>query len=270
MSQHSELKQVLQAQLNWHGARISFLALFLLALLKVKTVNLSDLCLGFGGRALPQSSYKRLQRFFRAFELDGTQLANLVVSWLQIPGDWVLSLDRTTWKFGSHWDNILTLGIVHEVVFAHLQPGQSQRLTDICRVWGYPVAVEALRLDDGELLVVIAPVQAQDLVKDYALRWGIETLFGIFKTRGLCLESTHFTNDERVSKLFALLTLALGWAMQTGLWLQQWQAIEIKNHDRRAKSLFRLGFDCLRHSVLNLSASDESDFVQSLQLLSCT
>jgi hypothetical protein len=62
-SQYSELKQVLQTHLNWHGARISFLALFLLALLKVKTANLSELCLGFGGRALTASSYKRLQRF---------------------------------------------------------------------------------------------------------------------------------------------------------------------------------------------------------------
>lgn len=82
MSQCSELKQVLQAQLNWHGARISCLALFLLALLKVKTVNLSDLCLGFGGRALPESSYKRLQRFFQEFELDYPQLTTLVTSWM--------------------------------------------------------------------------------------------------------------------------------------------------------------------------------------------
>lgn len=89
--------------------------------------------------------------------------------------------------------------LVARVVFAHLQVGQSQRLTGTCRVWGYPVAVEALRLDDGELLVVIAPVKAQDLVKDYALRWGIETLFGIFKTRGFCLESTHFTDADRLS-----------------------------------------------------------------------
>lgn len=354
MSQYSELKQVLQAHLNWHGARISFLALFLLALLKVKTVNLSDLCLGFGGRALPQSSYKRLQRFFRGFDLDDAQLAALVVNWMQIPSQWVLSLDRTSWKFGNHWYNILTLGIVHEgvafpvlwwlldkkgnsnsdermrlmetfhkrfptavvnylcadrefvgqawvrylllepalafrlrirgsdqiehdgkvlaarVVFAHLQPGQSQRLTGTCRVWGYPVAIEALRLDDGNLLVVIAPVNTQGLVKDYALRWGIETLFGIFKTRGFCLESTHFTEAERLSKLFALLTLALCWAMRTGLWLHQWQPIEIKKHGRRAKSLFRLGFDYLRHLVLNPAASNQSDFLQSLQLLSCT
>ncbi len=116
MSQYSELKQVLQAQLNWHGARISFLALFLLALLKVKTVNFNELCLGFGGRALPESSYKRLQRFFRGFDLDYSQLATLVVTWMQIPPEWVLSLDRTTWKLGTHWYNILTLGIVHEGV----------------------------------------------------------------------------------------------------------------------------------------------------------
>jgi hypothetical protein len=116
MSQYSELKQVLQAQLNWHGARISFLALFLLALLKVKTVNLSELCLGFGGRALATSSYKRLQRFFREFALDEGELAALVVRWLHLEGEWVLSLDRTTWKFGSHWHNILTLGIVHQGV----------------------------------------------------------------------------------------------------------------------------------------------------------
>ena len=50
---------------------------------------------------------------------------------------------------------------------------------------------EALRLEDGKFLIVISPDATQRLVKDYALRWGIETLFGIFKTRGFCLESTH-------------------------------------------------------------------------------
>ncbi len=40
MSQYSELKQVLQGQLNWHGARISFLALFLLALLESQSGEL--------------------------------------------------------------------------------------------------------------------------------------------------------------------------------------------------------------------------------------
>ena len=69
MSQYSELRKALQPHLGWNKARVSFLALFLLALLKVKTVNLSDLSLGFGGFALPESNYKRLQRFFRGFNL---------------------------------------------------------------------------------------------------------------------------------------------------------------------------------------------------------
>ncbi len=70
MTQYSELKQALQPHLNWHGARLSFLALFLLALLKVKTVNLSELALGFEGKAQAASKYKRLQRFKWWFELD--------------------------------------------------------------------------------------------------------------------------------------------------------------------------------------------------------
>ena len=156
------------------------------------------------------------------------------------------------------------------VIFAHLQVGQSQMLTGTCRVWGYLVAVEALRLDDGDLLVVIAPVKAQALVQDYAWRWRIETLFGIFQTRRFCLESTHFTDAERLSKLFALLTLALCWAMRTGLWLHQWHPIESKKHGRPAKSLFGHGLDYLRHLLLNPSPSNQSDFLQSLQLLSCT
>jgi hypothetical protein len=156
-------------------------------------------------------------------------------------------------------------------VFAHLQVGQSQTLNGRCQVWGYPVAVEALRLEDGSLLVVIgSPNESEGLLCDYALRWGIETLFGIFKTRGFCLESTHFTDPERLRKLFALLTLALCWSMHTGILLNQVHPIVLKKHGRRAKSLFRLGFDYIRQIVLNPSSCNEDDFRRSLQFLSCT
>jgi hypothetical protein len=354
MHQYSELKKALQPHLNWHGARLSFLALFLLALLKVKQVNLSELAIGFSGLAQSESNYKRLQRFFRGFDLDYSAIARTVANWMQIPQPWVLSLDRTTWEFGRHCYNILTLGIVHEgvafpvlwwmldkkgnsnsdermrlveqfcklfptsqvcylcgdrefvgqawlrylllepslpfrlriratdkierngralaskVVFAHLGVGQSQILQGTCLVWGYRVTVEALRLEDGKLLVVISPDASEGLVADYAARWSIETLFGIFKTRGFCLESTHFTESERLRKLIALLTLALCWAMKSGLFLHQIKPIPLKKHGRRAKSLFRLGFDHLRHIILNPTPVHEHDFRQALKLLSCT
>ena len=157
-----------------------------------------------------------------------------------------------------------------KVVFAHLQVGQSQRLKGVCRVWGQPVAVEGLRLDDGELLVVIAPTGDDNLIADYALRWSIKTLYGIFKTRGFCLESTHLTEPKRLRKLVALLTLALCWAIKTGLVLHRPKPISLKKHGRRAKSLFRLGLDYLRQLVLNPSLFSLSDFQLSLPFLSCT
>ncbi len=169
-------------------------------------------------------------------------------------------------------DKIERLGqsLAARVVFAHLKKGERQRLQGVCRVWGYPVAVEALRLENGKLLVVIAPNTSQGIIPDYAQRWGIETLFGIFKTRGFYLESTHLTDPERLRKLFALLTLALCWSMPMGLFLHQLCPLSIKKHGRRAKSLFRLGFDHLRHLVLHPQSLQPFGFSHSLQLLSCT
>jgi len=42
-----------------------------------------------------------------------------------------------------------------KVLFAHLAIGESQSVQGSCLVWGYPVSVEALRLPDNSLLIVI-------------------------------------------------------------------------------------------------------------------
>ena len=54
----------------------------------------------------------------------------------------------------------------------HLAVGESQRLQGHCRVWGYSVSVEALRLPDNSLLVVIGHPDSTNLVQDYALLLG--------------------------------------------------------------------------------------------------
>ncbi len=41
----------LKTHLKWHGARLSFLALFFISLFRVKTVNLVDLSIEFKGKA---------------------------------------------------------------------------------------------------------------------------------------------------------------------------------------------------------------------------
>ena len=109
-----ELKQKLGNQLNWHGSRIDFLAKFMLALIAVRTVNLAEIALGFGGRAQVDSNYKRLQRFLKKFELDYDEITKVIANLIPISGPWYLTIDRTNWKFGRVNINILVLGIAYE------------------------------------------------------------------------------------------------------------------------------------------------------------
>jgi hypothetical protein len=114
MTEITRLQAALRPHLSWHGARLTFLALFLVALFRVETVNLDKLASVFANRAQSASSHKRLTRFFRQFVIDFDEIAQAVVSWGQIPEPWTLSLDRTNWSFGTVNFNILMLGIVHE------------------------------------------------------------------------------------------------------------------------------------------------------------
>lgn len=355
MNEITRLHEILQQQLHWHGARIQFLCLFLIALFRVRTVNLSELSLAFAGSAKPTSSYKRLQRFLREFEFNYHSWARFILALMEIPQPWVLSLDRTNWKFGGVDHNILMLGVVHRGIsipvlwwmldkrgnsntterlllleefralfegvqvkylcadrefsgeqwfayllatstyrfririrktdvlwkrsssidwtgqwlFAGLRPGERQVLRERYCLWGQKVYVSGLRLDDGELLIIVTPDRTKTAIRDYAERWSIETLFGVLKSRGFNLEDTHLKDMERLSKLIALLTLAMCWALRTGEWLAQSKPIPVKNHGRQLLSTFRYGADYIRHAVLNLETASEQ-LSQTFRFLSCT
>ena len=353
MNQVKLLQKTLKPHLEWHGARLNFLALFLIALIRVKTVNLTSLAIAFRNDAKSESSYKRLQRFFGKYEFDETIIVKTIVSLMKIPQPWVLSIDRTQWSFGTTCFNIFLLGIVHNgvaypvawtmldkkgnsnseermdlfdkfqerfpdvqvayicgdrefigkkwltylmieptisyririksnqnihdgqkslkasIIFAHLEIGQWEVLSGKRWVWGRQVYVSALRLEDGELLIVISDNSPQTAITDYGKRWCIETLFGMFKTRGFCLESTHFTQPERLSKLLALISLAMCWAILMGEWLHQQTPLKIKKHGRKEKSIFRYGLDYLRTIVLDLDLKF-NEFINALKFLSCT
>lgn len=98
-----------------NAARVKFLAGFIIALLKVCTVNLNKLAVAFPGTAQKDSKYKRLQRFFKGFRLDLEFMAKLFAD-LMLSGlkSWVLTIDRTNWKFGKNNINILTLGVAYK------------------------------------------------------------------------------------------------------------------------------------------------------------
>jgi hypothetical protein len=85
MSEISLLQATLKTHLSWHGARLNFLAHFLIALFRLKSVNLSDLATAFSGAAKQDSHHKRLQRFFRHFELEDCAIVKAVIALMRFP-----------------------------------------------------------------------------------------------------------------------------------------------------------------------------------------
>ena len=154
-------------------------------------------------------------------------------------------------------------------LFQNLEATQQQVLRHQPCLWGHWLYIAALRLDHGTLLVVATQRDPHAAITDYAHGWGMETLVGMFKSRGFSLEDTHLQDTERLSKLLALLNLALGWAWRSGEWFHQAQPLPIKSHGRRPPSLFRHGLDHLRSIVLNLDCKFEQ-FLEAVQFLSCT
>jgi hypothetical protein len=100
------LRETLKPHLGWHGARLNFLSLFLIAPIRVKTINLVELATGFRSDAKSKSSYKRLQRSFKNFDLDYAVVARVIVALMNIPQPWILSFDLKEWSFGSTRINI--------------------------------------------------------------------------------------------------------------------------------------------------------------------
>jgi len=119
LSKGTELLDVLQAELpSWHGARIKFVTLFVLAVLKVGDVMLLRIAGAFDSAAKVSSNLKRIERFLNDFELDYGTIARLLVKLVGLANQqqWVLTLDRTDWKFGRTPINILMLGIAYKGV----------------------------------------------------------------------------------------------------------------------------------------------------------
>lgn len=116
MTEQCPLLTILTASFDWNVARIKFLAEFLTAVIRVRTVNLSEIATAFGGHAKVASHYRRIQRFFKDFPVMRTQIAAVVTRLLPLGARWVLCLDRTNWQFGSMNINILVLAVAYHGV----------------------------------------------------------------------------------------------------------------------------------------------------------
>ena len=111
MLKHHLLEEL--APLNLNLARLKCLMLLLTSLLRHRTVNLTILATENLSGAKNESCYRRFQNFFLHASLCLVSVGELILKKLPKPEKgWVLSMDRTNWKFGKVHINILTVGVV--------------------------------------------------------------------------------------------------------------------------------------------------------------
>jgi hypothetical protein len=137
-------------------------------------------------------------------------------------------------------------------LFRLLKVGETLTIKDARTMTGVAVYLCALRLDDGELLMIASSHLQKNAIEIYAKRWQIETLFSCLKGRGFQLEDIHVTDWHRINCLLVVPVIAFCWAHRTGEWRhQQIKPIKIKKHLRPANSFFKYGFDLLRDQLFN-------------------
>jgi Transposase DDE domain len=349
----TELKQYLTQHFVASQHRLDFMARFILALITVKTVNLTQIALAFNGKVKGASNYRRIQRFFEQFSFD----KQTVTSWLigQLPKEpLVLCLDRTNWKLGVFNINIMALGVAYKgtaigllwellpkfgnsnqaeridlfkrllaylpssrikmvladrefigqdwfgfllahkikfhirlrenmlaeleaqdtrhlrLFFTHLKVGEGLTLHQRYRICGHLLTVTGMKLEGGELLIIVTNACPKHSLAFYAQRWQIEMLFSALKTTGFDLEITHLQHIQRLDTLLVLLMVALVWTHRIGEKLHATvKPIKLKKHGHLAQSFFRYGLDYLRSVLLHLDLKFPH-FHWTLSLLSCT
>jgi hypothetical protein len=154
-------------------------------------------------------------------------------------------------------------------LFTALKPGEIGQLPQPRRLGQCRVNLSALRLADGELLVIASGNFVEEAIKIYGLRWEIETLFGCLKERGFRLEETRVVGYLRIKKLLVLPVMAFCWAHKVGDWKHDSVLpIKVKTHRRNAQSIFRYGLDCIRSEWFNACSRSNKRIRKLISLLS--
>jgi hypothetical protein len=106
------LTQTLDGHVDLGKSRRETLGLLVVGMVSARTVNLGHIACEHPGKALRESTYRRLQRFFQHVKLAQDWALPLMVKLLDLRGEWTLALDRTQWSIGKKEVNYLVLAAV--------------------------------------------------------------------------------------------------------------------------------------------------------------
>ena len=105
-------REALQANIQGTRHALKFIAQFVAALLKTRTSNLVKIANAFETAVDRNSVYRQIQRFLK----NANKVSINYLKLLKMDGKLKILIDRTEWKFGETWVNILTLSVAYKNV----------------------------------------------------------------------------------------------------------------------------------------------------------
>jgi hypothetical protein len=240
---------------NWQWGKKNINILMLAVVYKGIAIPIYWLLLNKKGNTNTQERIALLKRFIKRF--GKTRIIRLLAdrefigkdgfTWLNLAGiDMTIRIKKNAKVSNSRGELVPA-----QQLFGYLKAGESQRLEGVRTMNRVDVYLSALRLQDGELLIVATGKADENAIESYARRWQIETLFSCLKSRGFNFEDTHVTDRRRIKRLLVVAVIAFCWAHRVGEWQhEQVNAFKVKKHQRLAKSIFRVGLDRINGGVI--------------------
>jgi hypothetical protein len=106
------LRVILKGHLDWGKCRTDCFIGMLLALVRLKRMDLTQLALTLASQANPKSRYRPLEQFFQEGFFDYDAIACLIMRLFHFEEKSYLTLDRTKWKWGGLWCFLFGLFLV--------------------------------------------------------------------------------------------------------------------------------------------------------------
>lgn len=94
--------------------RVDLITLFIIAVSKVGSINLSKIALAMDNKCLKDSNYRRLQRFIKEVDIGKSGLILMILNLLGKHDPMTLLIDRTNWDFGKKKINILMISVLYK------------------------------------------------------------------------------------------------------------------------------------------------------------
>jgi hypothetical protein len=207
---HVPKMHLLLDRTNWKFGAQDINYLVLAARIGKITFPLFWILLDHQGNSDTQARIDLLNRFKEAFGFD--KILSFSADREFIGNDWLnyLTANKIPFFIRIKGNQLAHWGISKKPLkdfFAHLNTEETRHLYELLD--DPRIFIVGKKLKD-EYLIICSNVHNKDLVlKTYRQRWDIERLFRNMKTQGFNLENTHMKDVKRLSKLMAIVALAI-------------------------------------------------------------